>query len=295
MMQRITYEHPPILGKKIKTESNSFFFNYNKALYFIGVHHGYPISYIINDIETLNAYEYNICNWNEIIFKSVTSSGDQFVFNKFSKKQIDSTEYYYCDTKRFTFKNNYYFPINMFPGNPKNLYYVMECINSTIECGDSGSPIYDKDRRLIGIISKIQKNHVYVIPTIYICNSLDKKDNSNIYMISEREPKSIETFNVKNSTIYHASLKTYIDKNAFLVLEGDKDKQVIVNNIKVDYIIFSNCINNTNIIINENKISITTGLLNILKLINKELLLLIFKNFKSKESIVYMGKEYIFN
>ena len=45
----------------------------------------------------------------------------------------------------------------------------------------------------------------------------------------------------------------------------------------------------------ENKISITTGLLNILKLINKELLLLIFKNFKSKESIVYMGKEYIFN
>ena len=182
----------------------------------------------------------------------------------------------------------------MFPGNPKNLYYVMECINTTIECGDSGSPIYDEDKKLVGVISKIKKNHIYVIPTIYICNSLDKKDNSNIYMISERDPKSIEKYIIKNNNIYHPSLKTYIDKDTFLILEGDKNKQVVINNIKVEYINSNSCINNTNIIINENKISITTGLLNILKLISKELLLLIFKNFESRKSIIYMDKEYIF-
>ena len=238
MMKKVLYEHPNILGKNIKTESNAFIFNYNKALYFIGIHHGYPISYINIDNEIKNANEYNICNWNEIMFKSVDNSGDQFVFNKFNKKQIDSTEYYYCGTKRLKFKGNYYFPINMFPGNPKNLYYVMECINDTVQCGDSGSPVYDKDKKLIGIISKTKKDKIFIIPTIYICNSIDKKDNANIYMISERDPKSIERFNVKNNNIYHPSLKTYIDKNTFLVLEGDKDKQVTINNIKMEYIIF---------------------------------------------------------
>ena len=114
-MQEIIYEHPSILNKKLTTISKSFYFRYNKQTYFIGIHHGYPIKYVnINGIKT-SSEEYNICYWNEILFKSYDNKMDQFVFNKFSKKQIDSKDYYYCDKKRLKFKSNYYFPINMMP------------------------------------------------------------------------------------------------------------------------------------------------------------------------------------
>jgi hypothetical protein len=295
MIQKVIYEHPSILSKKISTESNGFLLKYKKHTYFIGIHHGYPIKYVNINKNKLSSNEYNICNWNELLFKNVNNSENQFVFNKFSTKQIDSKDYYYCDSKRFRYIDNHYFPINMLPGNPKNLYYVMECINDTVMCGESGSPIYDKDKKLVGIISKIKKNYIYIIPTIYICNSIKKEDNTKIYNIKNLNALNINSYNIKDDKIYHPSLKTYINKDTYLVLEGDKDKDVIVDNVKTKYIFINNDINQVNFIsINRNKIKITTGLLNILKLINKDLLQLIFKNFNNKESITFMKKKFIF-
>ena len=172
----------------------------------------------------------------------------------------------------------------------------MECTNDTIDCGDSGSPVYDKNKKLVGIISKIKKNYIFVIPIIYLCNSIYKKDNINIFLIEDKNPKNINSYNISNDNIYHPSLKTYINKDTFLALEGDRNKELHVDNIKTYYVSSSIFINNPNIIFKRDKIIITSGLLNILKLHNiSELILLIFKNFKNKESIQYMGKDFIFN
>ncbi len=295
-MQEIIYHHPSILDKTVKTIGKSFLIKYNKQIYFIGIHHGYPISYININKNNFDKDNLNICSWNEILFKNIDYTMDQFVFNKFSKKQINSSNFYYCDTKRLKYKNNHYFPINMLPGNVKNLYYVMECLNDMIKPSNSGSPVYDKDKKLIGIISKIKKNDIFVIPIIYLCNSIDKIDNLNIYTICERNPKSIESYNVTNNNIYHSSLKAYINKDTFLVLEGDINKDLLVDNIKIKYVTLISFMNNPNIILKSDEIIITSGLLNLIKLHNiSDLLLLIFKNFKNKESIQYMGKEFIFN
>ena len=128
MMQEIIYHHPSILDKTVKTIGKSFLIKYNKQIYFIGIHHGYPISYININKNNFDKDNLNICSWNEILFKNIDYTMDQFVFNKFSKKQINSSNFYYCDTKRLKYKNNHYFPINMLPGNVKNLYYVFYCI-----------------------------------------------------------------------------------------------------------------------------------------------------------------------
>lgn len=294
MIESIKYEHPKIFGKAITTESNGFYLLYNKTQYIIGIHHGYPVSDIIISNNKDSISNYTICHWNELLFKSVNTLEDQFVFNNFSKKHIDSSGLYYSDTKRFKYVGKHYFPINMFPNNPKNLYYTMECINDTIKAGDSGSPVYDSNQKVIGIISKIKKKYVYVIPIIYLINAFNKKDNHHTYTIDNNNPRTVDMYNVNDNTIYHPSLKSYISLEAFMILEGDKDKKVLVNNMDNMYVKMNNMINTCNYIIHNNKILITTGLLCILKLINKELLIMIFKNFKNRLTFKYGDYELVY-
>lgn len=294
MFKEVKYQHPKIIGKSISTTSKVIYIKYNKNNYIIGIHHGYPVSTICIDDMTESIDGYTICNWNEILFKSVTPTEDQFVFNNFNKKQIDSKQYYYCGTKRFQYVDKYYFPINMLPNNPKNMYYMMKCLNDTIKPGDSGSPIYNQDKQLIGIISKTKNDTIFVIPVIYILNSILKNDNNNIYMIKCRDLKNIDMYNVKNNKIYHPSLKTYIYTETYFTLEGDKDKKLLINNMDANYELYINKINSHKYISSNNKIIITSGFLNILKLINKELLIIIFRNLKNKTNITFDNYELIF-
>ena len=116
----------------------------------------------------------------------------------------------------------------MLPDNPKNLYYTMEAL-TPLEEGDSGKPIYDKNKNLVGIFAKKEGNFVYVIPTIYILKSIEKVDNSNSYSLTDLNLiKKVNHSIVKNKCIYYSNFKSTIYLETYLLLEGDKNKKVTI-------------------------------------------------------------------
>lgn len=297
MNRMINLNHPLFLGKKLISTLNCFNIYYNKKNYIVSVHHGYPIENVIIDNVMISTF--NNMVWNELLIIE-DNTIPQFVFKKFSKKQIADNEYYYFgENNRLKFITNHSMPLNMIPGNPRNLYYKMKSLNTQIKKGDSGSPVYCSNNKLVGIISKIEDDIVYIIPVIYLLKSLEKYDNMHIY-IPNRDTLDdivkIDNFNVENKMVYHSSLKTNILLDTYFVLEGDVSNHIVINDEILEYKVFNNnIINNNEIIISKNNIKITSALLNLIKLINdnKKLINIIFVNMREKKGFVY--KKLLFN
>ena len=95
----------------LNLELKGIYLRYESEIYFISTHHGYSIDkIIINDNQIDN---FIICNWNEIVFSKIDKNSikDQFVFNSFSVKQIDSKTKYFVDGYELKFIKNEYLPI----------------------------------------------------------------------------------------------------------------------------------------------------------------------------------------
>lgn len=297
MNRMIKLNHPSFLGKKLISTLNCFNIYYNKKNYIVSVHHGYPIEDIIIDSVKIN--KFNNIVWNELLIIEDNTT-PQFVFKKFSKKQIADNEYYYFGkNNRLKFIANHSMPLNMIPGNPRNLYYKMKSLNTQIKQGESGSPVYCSNNKLVGIISKIENDIVYIIPVIYLLKSLEKYDNMNIYIPNKDtidDIVKIDNFNVEKKMVYHSSLKTNISLDTYFVLEGDVDNHIVINDEILEYKIFNhNIFNNNEIIISKNNVKITSALLNLVKLINnnRKLINIIFVNMREKKGFVY--KKLLFN
>jgi len=217
-----------IKNYNLNLELTGLYLKYETDIYFISTHHGYSIDKIIVNNNILN--NFTICNWNEIVFSKINKDSlkDQFVFNSLSIKQIDSETTYFVDDIELKFIKNEYLPINMLPDNPTNLYYKMK---TPFKCrsGNSGKPIYNTKKQLIGILAKEEDEYIYVIPSYYILKSLTKNDNNNIYYFEFNNTiKKINKYIIKENNIYHNSLKTTIPLDTYLTLEGDKQISCIV-------------------------------------------------------------------
>lgn len=219
--------------KKTKINCTYFLFNYNGKTYTISVHHFLSIDE--NDIITFhNKKQYkNICIdksiWNEIIIMDSKPEieSDKFIFKNFRLTKPLENEDLFSFKNKIKFIKNDPIPIGWIDKYPRCVYYIMKS-DKKIEKGDSGSPIFDSQNKIIGIIcATSDSNIIYVLPIIYLIKTLQKKDNKNIYWINENlnNIKKINNNIVRSNYIYYKALGN-IFLDIYFLLEGDSNKSV---------------------------------------------------------------------
>ena len=182
----------------------------------------------------------------------------------------------------------------MLPDNPTNLYYKMK-IPFKCRSGNSGKPIYNSKQQLIGILAKEENDYIYVIPSIYIIKSLSKNDNNNIYYFDfDSTITKINKYIIKENSIYHNSLKSYIPIDTYFTLEGDKHSNCIVESTKYKKKViqykkyFPRILNSHNFNIKKTNIICSSSFLRYLKEVENDILIknfdniINFKNFSIK-------------
>ena len=255
---------------EIEIEVAGILINYNKKNYIISVHQGLPIKSIIINNKTYS--DYIICAWCDlIIIPSNDSFSDLFVFKQFVKKQMDPLDKLFINNNKAKFINHDFMEIGMIPNNPIIMYNKLEIdINNNIL---SGQPIYNMQDKLAGIVSRIDENHIYTIPTNYIFNALNKKDNTIIYSLNEdiNNIKKINNYKVICGKIYCSLHKMYIPVDSFVIINSDNIVSLLLKNGRTINPVLNttNMYNNynNNLIIKDNVIKFTSGFLHLLKLL----------------------------
>jgi hypothetical protein len=244
---------------------------YNKQHYIISVHQGLPIKSIIinNKIYT----DFIICAWCDLMIINIDYLPDLFVFKHFVKKQIEPADKYFINDNKFKFINNEFMPIGMIPNNPIIMYNCLE--TDSVKNIIAGQPIYNKNK-LAGIVSKIdvEDNYIYVIPTNYILNALNKRDNKSIYYLNE-DINNIEKINyhkVVCGKIYCSLHKMYIPIESYVIINSEINYSLLLKNGRVkdtQLIIIDNHNYNNNLIIKDKNITFTSGFMNYLKIVGE--------------------------
>lgn len=232
---KIKIDSKQIFNYQLNMDLFGFYVKHKMKNYFVSIHHGISLNTI--NINGDKITDFTSCGWNELLFCEKTTK-DQFVFTHFFKKQIDfGNKFFINKNDELKFIGNEYFELNMLPNNPQNLYYKMESMKKLGE-GDSGKPIYDKRKNLVGILSKVDDTYCYIIPVIYLLNSLEKKDNNNVYLISNyKNIKKINHLKVTNNKVYYSKMMNHINIHTYFLLEGDKNKRAL---IQLDCLAFKN-------------------------------------------------------
>jgi hypothetical protein len=209
-----------------------FIIQHNEKKYIITTHHNLPIKHIIADGEIRHPY-INSC-WNELliintnendILKYTTYESVQLkipkintilTMNKILLKVIDYECLYFDNQKN----------------SPVIPYIKCSLINfKSIElAGLSGSPVMF-DNKIIGIFSKcnLELGYCYILPIYIAIKNLEKKDNNNIYTISNlSDIRKINNFLISDMQIYHSKLKINIPLQSYLLLECDIDNKITI-------------------------------------------------------------------
>ena len=209
------------INNTVEMETTGIAIIYNKQKYIVTVHQGLSIKTI--KISTYEFTDFIVCGWNDLILIPINVTfPNLFVFKHFVKKQINVLTKLNSSIK---YIDNEFFPINMIPENPPNLYYKM---STSVEI--NGGPVYN-NKNLVGIISKTEDNILYVIPAIYIIKSCEKIDNTTIYTLN-CSPTKINRYKVINKSIYYRKINSLIPVTTYIALEGDKNTFTITINNK---------------------------------------------------------------
>jgi hypothetical protein len=257
---------------EVEIEVEGCYVYYNEKHYIISVHQGLPIKSII--INNKLYKDFIICAWCDLMIINIDNSyTDLFVFKHFVKKQMEPADKYFINDKKFKFINNEFMEIGMIPNNPTIMYNCLESVS--VDNIIAGQPIYNKNK-LAGIVSKIdtENNYIYVIPTNYILNALNKKDNKSIYYLNENidNIEKINYHKVVCGKIYCSLHKMYIPIDSYVIINSEINYSLLLKNGRIkdiQLIIINNHNYNNNLIIKENNISFTSGLMNYLKLIGE--------------------------
>lgn len=303
--------------------TNGFIFSKNNENYIVSVHHGLPILKCKTDIYNLKIIQ--DCIWNELlILKSNTELNTTYTnYKKIKYKipNIDEELYIKLNDKIITLRN--IIPVNMYlydiPTNPKITYYKLDIYDGDVEKSMSGSPVFDKNNYLIGILSKKDDSDktVYIIPSYILIKSLTK--NNSIFDINSdditcyEDIKKINDIKTRDNLILHKSMNIMIPISAYFLIEGDIENNIKINDKFYRFNDVSNelLISNTNsLLVHKKKYEITIRLLKLIKLYFNEISNDIFKilkeNFKNKiildinnkrisDTIVYHEFNVIFN
>ena len=293
-----------ILDKSTEHTINTFgiLIHYMKKQYIITIHHGLPVDEIIINNEDkkytfkLSNNEFIICAWNDLILIPYNiKCATLFVFKQFVQKQINFISSYQDDLNLdIKYIKNENFPLNMIPYNPENMYYKMSS-TSIINESISGKPIYNNNK-LVGLIAKVEGSYIYIIPTIYILKSIEKNDNTNIYIFDTLNINKIGFHKIINNMIYYRKFNTIIPLDSYLLLEGDIDKTVSITSRNITKTIIytpfiNHSINNKNTIdLIENNINITSSFIHLMKICYNDNIVIrkIFEYMNDKKRFEYI-------
>ena len=211
---------------------------YKDMYYIVSVHMGLPIKSIhIEGIPKIDNYILSKRN-DLLIIPVLFPLKDQFVFCHFDEKQIDYNESYFCGTTEMKLNSNIFLPINMIPNNPTIMYHMcavqFACADLQIskhnwfrtphiyDSNDNikvGMPVYNIDRKLRGIVAKMDDT-VYVLPAHYIINTILKPNNIMI-MKDTYDIVMMDHKMIKNNKIYCKNHKTYIPIDCYVSYHMD--------------------------------------------------------------------------
>ena len=268
-----------------KSTSKGFLMNFKNNNYIITVHHFFPIDlkeiYYINDENRIKLDVISRSYWNEILIlnsnKMIEDESKTFKINNFRLITPKINEAVFVSGRKTIIKSVKYFPLGMIPGYPRIKYLELDGnIKGEII---SGSPVFDSNFKIIGILCKSGKDNIFVLPTMYLIKTLTKKDNSKIYFIESRDKiNKIKRYKVKENKIFTKSLNE-IPIDCYFLLEGDSDKEEKIfyeNNSNFQMVKYKNVdkkmliSNEPELIkINENKYKVNIVLMKYLKLINR--------------------------
>jgi hypothetical protein len=293
-----------------------FLLKYKSQNYIITVHHGLPIDNLTNIL--INPM------WNELLILNNNNENNLKEIKQIKHKisSINSKLYFYNNKNNRIniIVNDYtYFNINNLPINPRIIYIKASFLSTNFNLKSlSGSPVFNINDKLIGILCKQDMDYIYILPAYYIIKTLTNINNNSIYSIDfDEQIKYIDSSIVKDNYIYHKSLNINIPLDVYFVLNGDENNNIFINKkYNHRYIDINNDlpIKNERYIVKKNNIIIVNStLLLLLKLVNEKSILLfiefvkqnlenkimfsintIITNFKNKinKKIQYNNKKY---
>jgi len=220
----ISYELETLEEIEINIDIKGFILNYNLENYIITLHQWYPIKTIkVEDKIVDNVIQ---SSWNELVVIKDTFENLQCKIIKNIKNVLpNKDQILFCNDDILTVIDYQHRNINNLHIYPRILYIKAIC--NKIQC--PGTPVFQKNGKLIGVISNIINDFAYIIPTYYIIKTLQKESNDKIYMIYDKNITKINNFNVKNNYVYHKQMSIKIPLDMYFVLEGDKHNTICIN------------------------------------------------------------------
>jgi len=252
-----------------ESKSNGFLFKYDNNNYIISVHHFLPIikTQLDTTSEVIELKKFKNINWNELAIYECPDT--KFLLNTKIVKNYRT---------RFIEKNT---PIKIEINNRFENYISYDttnfCINplAKLRCiyirfligvckqpdfesvsnkfkGLSGTPILDKENKLIGVFCKIniEKNSTnkdddtfkifgYILPSIYIIKSITKNNNESIFQIEADSYDNIKLgkYEIQKDktnqySIYYLPTNCKLPLDIYFSLDGDEAKTIMSKNIK---------------------------------------------------------------
>jgi hypothetical protein len=210
--------------------------------YIISCHHFFPIKNF--SIENIFYEKFKDSYWcDTLVLKntdSKTSLPDTKILLSLPEKETELK----CNDIKITVKRIYNLSVVPLPVNKIAITIpVIECSNegNRLDRGMSGSPCYMNDSIVGMLIGRTDNEEAYILPIYIIMKVINKINNNKIYTIDMTKIKQSEIWFIDdnpviNNTVNHRFLGC-MSLEAYMMIEGDHDKDVIINGVKQKYII----------------------------------------------------------
>jgi hypothetical protein len=261
----------------VEIEMKGVLVNFNSKTFIISVHNGYPIDKVIIDGKTFD--DFIICAWCDLILIPYQNqNNNKFVFKQFVKKQMEPEDKYFSNNNsinniKLKYINNSLIQIGHITKNPIIMYNCLK-ISSLNENHyiEAGSPIYNENNKLAGIVSKTINNdshsEIYSVPVNYILKAMTKTDNTKLYTLVEDIDNidKINNYKIICKKIYCNLHKIYIPVDTYIAIHGDISifLSIIFHNgryKKVSLYEMNNNMSNNNLLVDKNTIKLSYGLI----------------------------------
>jgi len=218
-------------GSKETITANGFLYTRNKKNYLVTTHSFLPINKCNNE-------NFNILfqsNWNEImVLKNKNITGKYNV--KFSNKLPQLGSVLTNDSINATVRDICFFNFAFLPNYPKTIYIKLKVENPNDIF--PGTPFYDNISRLVGIVSFIEDNYIFMLPSYYIEKTFQKKNKLEVFDIDDTILKINKNI-VKKNMIYNPYIGYTIPVSTYMVLESNRNLEFEIQR-KYDKIIHKN-------------------------------------------------------
>lgn len=279
----IDLELNKFIGPKKQIKCDGLFITRNNKNYFVTLHGFLPIESCINK-------DFNILfqsNWNELIILENKNITEKFNV-KFSIKlpKVDSEISNKCNKAIVT--EICFINFAFLPNYPKTVYIKIKInkINSIFQ----GTPFYNNNSKLVGIVSLIEDEYAYLLPSYYIEKTFSKNNKFEVfdtYNTIVRINKNI----VRDNMIYNPYIGCKMPVLTFIVLESNRKLEIetIDNIYKIpNYVEFKDkllIVNKRKIIKHQNYFNINCGTLHYLKLIDNNIIINIMLELENCKNI----------